>query len=54
MEGLGSIDIAPRNDALYMRNSLTKPLRGGSPQIAAAPIRKQNPVYGIFFINPPR
>ena len=37
-----------------MRNSLTKPLSGGRPQMATAPTRKQSAVHGIALARPPR
>ena len=36
-----------------MRNSLTKPFSGGSPEIAAAPTRKVAPVTGMRLSSPP-
>ncbi len=35
-----------------MRNSLTKPLRGGNPEIAAAPTRNVAPVHGMRLQQP--
>ena len=36
-----------------MSHSLTNPFSGGSPEMAIAPIRKQNAVTGMRRIRPP-
>ena len=36
-----------------MRNSLIKPLNGGSPEMEIEPMSMVRPVTGIFFIKPP-
>ena len=41
---------APRK----IRNSLTKPFSGGSPEMAMAPHRKYTPVDGMRLRSPPR
>ena len=40
-----------RSPPVITRNSLTKPLSGGRPQMAAAPTRNTAPVAGIRFIS---
>jgi len=43
----------PRRIATKVIHSLTNPFKGGSAEIATAPIRKYAAVQGIFLIKPP-
>ena len=43
----------PNRKAWKSSHSLTKPLRSGSPEIAAAPTRKKSAVHGIRLARPP-
>ena len=44
----------PWNPPRYIKNSLTNPLKGGSPEMAREPMRKVTPVIFMLFKSPPR
>ena len=47
------VAVKPCNSAWKSNHSLTKPLRSGRPEIAAAPTRKNSAVHGIRLARPP-
>ena len=47
------LDANPLNNPLYIKNSDTKPLNGGNPQIASEPVRNKKDDWGIRFNKPP-
>src|SRR6266511_4020075 len=51
---IASPTLAPRSSAWKTTHSLTNPLSGGSPTIAAEPIRNVAVVTGIERASPPR